>query len=422
MEWMVLTTVLKFVFFGLVFTLSFAALLTLLERRQSAYTQDRLGPQRAHFVKVRGKPFVLFGVWHIVADSLKMFFKETHQPRAADEWIFRVAPLIGFATALVTLALIPFGPDIVWTFVPEGGVSAATCGWIAAPTGDVCTLTLPLQIARVDPGLLYVLAVGSLGVYGAALAGWSSNNRFGLLGGLRASAQSVSYEVALGLTIVGVLIAYGSTEPYAIVAAQGGITHGFLPNWGLFIQPLGATLFFVAAVAETKRAPFDMPEGESEIIGYFIEYSSMGFGMFMLSEFIEIIVLAALFATLFLGGWQLPYLLGPDWLWYGFGTTYNPWLIGIAGTLVFLAKVIFMSLVQLQIRWTLPRFRYDQVMMLGWKTLLPLALVNIFVTAGLVWWDPTLGWLGHVGLVLILLFVLVVIAGPRAGRSPAHGH
>jgi NADH-quinone oxidoreductase subunit H len=419
---MVLTTVLKFVFFGLVFTLGFASLLTLLERKQSAYSQDRLGPQRAHFVRFRGKPFVLLGLWHIIADSVKMFLKETHDPRAADTWIFRTAPLIGFVTALVTLAFIPFGPDIVWTFAPNEGVSAATCGWYAAQAGEVCAVTLPLQIARVDAGLLYVLAVGSLGVYGAALAGWSSNNRFGLLGGLRASAQSVSYEVALGLTIVGVLIAYGSTEPSAIVAAQGGITHGFLPNWGIFIQPLGATLFFVAAVAETKRAPFDMPEGESEIIGYFIEYSSMGFAMFMLSEFIEIVVLASLFTTLFLGGWQLPNLLGDGWLWYGFGTTYNPWVVGAAGTLVFLAKVIVMSLFQLQVRWTLPRFRYDQVMRLGWKTLLPLALVNIFVTAGLVWFDPTLGWLGHVGVVLILLFILVVIAGPRAARRPAHGH
>ncbi|MEE8408148.1 MAG: complex I subunit 1 family protein, partial [Myxococcota bacterium] len=263
---LIVSTILKFVGFVVVFAMGLAALLTLLERRQSAYSQDRLGPQRAHFFEFRGKPIVFLGLFHIIADSLKLFFKETHQPRAADTWLFRVAPLIGFVTALMILALIPFGPDIdfskvePWT-MPLVGWELDTSSW-----GNI-----PLQIARVDAGLLFVLAIGSLGVYGAALAGWSSNNRFALLGGLRSVAQSISYEVALGLTIVGILIAYGTLEPSAIVAAQAGVSHGFLPNWGIFIQPLGATLFFVAAMAETKRTPFDLPEGESEIIGYFLE-------------------------------------------------------------------------------------------------------------------------------------------------------
>lgn len=398
------TTVGKFALFAL-FALSLAAVLTWMERRQSAYSQDRYGPQRAHFLTLFGRPLVLFGLLHILADSIKMFFKEPFTPAAADKTLFRVAPLIGFVTALVTLALIPFGPDIV--------------------VGDE---TLQLQVARVDTGILVVFAIGSLGIYGAALAGWASNNRFALLGGLRALAQMISYEIALGLTVVGILIAYGSTELAEIVAAQSGFALGFLPNWGIIVQPLGAVLFFTAAMAETKRTPFDLPEAESEILGYFLEYSSMDFGLFMLGEFIEVVVLAALFVTIFLGGWQLPGLIGESAAYLGPWTITNPWVHGIVGILVFVLKTFFVCVVQLQIRWTLPRFRYDQLMRLGWKSLLPLALVNIFVTAGLVWLDPSLELLKIVGAVAILLFVLVVIAGPRrhlssqAPAATAHGH
>ncbi|MBI5507578.1 MAG: NADH-quinone oxidoreductase subunit H [Deltaproteobacteria bacterium] len=400
---LVVSTLIKLVVFALVFALGLAAILTWMERRQSAYSQDRLGPTRAHFFKLFGRPFVLFGLLHIVADALKMFFKEPFIPKDADRGIFRVAPLIGFCTSLVILALVPFGPDLV---TERWGV-------------------IPLQVARIDAGLLLVLAVGSLGVYGVALAGWASNNRFALLGGMRASAQSVSYEIALGLTIVGVLIAYGSTELSAIVNAQRGLVHGFLPNWGIFIQPFAAVLFFVAATAETKRAPFDLPEGESEIIGYFLEYSSMGFGMFMLGEFIEIVVLSCVFVTLFLGGWQLPYLIGDTSSSFLFGSLFgvnNSVAHALDGMLVFGIKVFFMCAFQLQVRWTLPRFRYDQLMRLGWKTLLPLALANIFATALLTWWDPTLKILGHVGVAMILMFVLVVVAGPRRVPAESHGH
>ncbi len=413
----IVVTIIKFVLFVAVIGMGLAAFLTLLERRQSAFAQDRLGPQRAHLFKFRGKPVVFLGLLHIAADSIKMFFKETHHPGGADKWLYRVAPLIGFVTALMTLALIPFAPDFttsapdVWT-VPLIGMEV-----------DTSSLQhVKMQIARLDSGLLIVLAIGSLGVYGAALAGWSSNNRFALLGGLRAVAQSISYEVSLGLALVGILIAYGTLEPSAIVTAQAGLSHGFLPNWGIFIQPLGAMLFFVAAVAETKRTPFDLPEGESEIIGYFLEYSSMGFGLFMLGEFIEIVVLSSLFVTLFLGGWQFPWLIGDSSVSLIFVTVDSEILRTVAGLFIFMIKVFFMCSLQLQLRWTLPRFRYDQLMHLGWKILLPLALVNIFVTAGLVWWDPTLGMLGHVGVALILLFVLVVVAGPRGARKPVHGH
>ncbi len=390
----------KFLFIAFAFTMVIAAVLTVLERRQSAYAQDRLGPSRAHFIKIFGHPFIFFGLFHVVADGMKMFFKEAFVPTTADKWIFRIAPIIGFAAVLVTMALIPFGPDITLF-------------------GD---FVLQLQVVRVDTGVLLLFAIGSLGVYGAALGGWASNNRFGLLGGLRSAAQSISYEIALGLTIVGILIAYGSTELYALGIAQSGtFFYGILPNWGIFIQPLGAILFFTAAIAETKRAPFDMPEAESEILGYFVEYSSMGFGLFMLAEFLEIVALGALFTTLFLGGWQAPWIIGDGYV-LGLPSADYQWLYGLVGFAVFAIKTIFMCLLQLQIRWTLPRFRYDQLMRIGWKNLLPLALVNIFITAGLVWWDPTNKLLLYVGITMIVLFIVVVIAGPRRVTAPAEAH
>ena len=396
------TTIGKFVLIVLLFALPLASLLTLMERRQSAYSQDRYGPQRAHFLKVFGRPLTMFGLLHVAADGLKMFFKEPFAPKSADRGVFRIAPLIGFVTAVATLALIPFGPDI-----RTGGDEHF------------------LQIARIDTGILIVFAIGSLGVYGAALGGWASNNRFALLGGLRASAQSISYEIALGLTVVGILMAYGSTELSEIVAAQTGTTaSGLLPNWGFFVQPVAAVLFLAAAMAETKRAPFDCPEGESEILGYFVEYSSMAFSLFMLGEFIEVVVLAALFTTLFLGGWQLPWILGEGTVFYGFGVTDNPWIYGLVGMMIFGFKTFLVCALQLQIRWTLPRFRYDQLMFLGWKNLLPLSLLNIFGTALLVWWDPSLDLLGNVGLAIIVLFMLVVIAGPKKQQAPVivQGH
>lgn len=398
--WIVVATLIKFAVIAL-FAINLAAILTWMERRQSALAQDRLGPHRAHFFTLFGKPVTLLGLLHPVADGLKMFFKEFATPDLADRGIFRAAPLVGFVTALMTLALLPFGPDV------NTGLGGAL---------DV----IPLQVARLDVGLLFVFAVGSLSVYGAAMAGWASNNRFALLGGLRAAAQSISYEIALGLTVVGIIICYGTTEPSAIVQAQSGMLNNFLPNWGIFMQPFAAVLFLVAAIAETKRAPFDLPEGESEIIGYFVEYSSMGFGLFMLSEFVEIVVLGALFTTLFLGGWQFPWVLGNESVFLGFVTLKGPWVHGIFGFLFFGLKVFFMCVLQLQIRWTLPRFRYDQLMRLGWKNLLPLALLNIAVTTLVVWKDPSLKLLSQVGLAIIAVFILVVIAGPKAARVGAH--
>ena len=352
----VLATLLKFLLFPLGFVLPWATLLTLFERRQSAYSQDRYGPRRAHFFTFRGRPVTAFGLFHPIADALKMFFKEMTIPARADKWLFRIAPAIGFVASMLILALIPFGPDLPTRW----GV-------------------IPLQIARVDTGILLIFAISGLGVYGA-------------------------------------------TELSAIVDAQAGMSHGFLPRWGLFAQPLGATLFLVAAIAESKRTPFDLPEGESEIIGYFLEYSSMGFGLFMLGEFIEITIIGALFTTLFLGGWHLPWVIGAETVSLGVATFQGNLAVVIAGVVVFTLKTMLMTLLQLQIRWTLPRFRYDQVMRLGWKSLFPLALLNIFVSALLVWLDPTLELLQQVGLVIIVLFALVVIAGPRRAPVAVSGH
>jgi NADH-quinone oxidoreductase subunit H len=414
---LLVTTLLKFAVFVLLFVMPLASLLTWMERRQSAYSQDRYGPYKAT-LKLFGKDIQLAGLLHIAADGLKMFFKEPFIPSIADKAVFKLAPAIGFVTAMLTLALVPFGPDLKTADIP------LLASWF--PDLVAAHPVIPLQMARVDAGLLFIFAIGSLSVYSAALAGWASNNRYALMGGLRAAAQGISYEIALGLTVVGVLIAFGSTELAALVRAQAQPLFGPLPAWGVFIQPLAAVLFFVAAIAETKRGPFDLPEGESEIIGYFMEYSSMGFGLFMLSEFVEIVVLACVFTTLFLGGWEFPWLVGDTSIYLGF-TSIEVSTFGraIAGMIVFGAKVFFLCALQLQIRWTLPRFRYDQLMHLGWKTILPLSLVNIFVTAVLMWLDPErLVWLGYLGIAEVVAFAFVVIAGPRrteAMTEEAHG-
>lgn len=408
-----ITTLVKFaVIVG--FVLVLAALLTWMERRQSAYMQDRMGPHRASFFSIRGKPVTLWGLVHIIADSTKMLFKEPFMPSAADAFVFQLAPAVGFVSSLMIMAFVPFGPDL------HTGLEAP---W------DV----IPLQLVRVDGGLLWILAMGSLGIYGTALAGWSSNNKFALLGGIRASAQSVSYEIALGLTLVGMLMVTGSSELSAMLAVQhADILGGWLPRWGLFLQPVGAMLYFVAAMAETKRAPFDMPEGESEIIGYFVEYSSMGFGLFMLGEFVEVVVLSALFSTLFLGGWMPPGLGADSALHWG-PITLAAGSTGLAavGMATFAFKVFFMCVLQLQVRWTLPRFRYDQLMDVGWKMLLPWSLVNIVVSACAIWLDPSFGKLLQFNGILAALFALVVIAGPKRRDSAplpviseglSHGH
>jgi NADH-quinone oxidoreductase subunit H len=408
MGFVIVTTLIKFVVIELLFLLPLASLLTWMERRQSAYLQDRIGPTRAD-ITLFGHRFTLWGLIHVVADAVKMFFKEPFVPGKADRTLFKLAPLVPFTVTLIVMSLVPFGPDITTGDVPLIGA------WLVAHYPGYPTI--PLQIARIDAGLLMVFAVSSLGIYGITMAGWASNNRYALIGGLRAAAQAISYEVALGLTAVGVFMAYGTTELSQVVAGQSQHLFAGVPAWGFFVQPLGAVLFFVAAVAESKRTPFDLPEGESEIIGYFVEYSSMAFGLFMLTEYLEVAVLSAVFVTLFLGGWQVP--------WF-FASELSSFWLGLIGMAVFGLKVLVLSAFQLQIRWTLPRFRYDQLMRLGWKNLLPLALINIFVTAALIWFDPSLKLAAYVGMGMMAIFILVVLSGPRLAPArsvhPAPSH
>ncbi|MDP8240684.1 MAG: NADH-quinone oxidoreductase subunit NuoH [Candidatus Hatepunaea meridiana] len=330
-----------------------ATLLTWVERKQSAVMQDRLGANRADIFGIR-----IIGLFQPIADAIKMITKEDFVPPFANKWLHTLAPVISFAPVLMVFAVIPFGPPI-----------------------EVAGHTITMQIADINIGLLYVFAFGGLAIYGAVIAGWSSNNKYTLIAAVRASAQMISYEVCLGLSLIGAIMIYGTLDMTTMIQQQSGYWFGWIPRWGLLMQPLGALLFLPAAIAENKRVPFDLPECESEILGYFTEYSGLRSGMFMFAEFIEIVFVSALFSVIFLGGWQVPYLT-----WEGFsfpwgGTIYlNIWLVKALefGSLFF--KIAVMIYFCILVRWTLPRFRYDQLMKLGWKYLLPLAIVNLLIT------------------------------------------
>ena len=352
-----------------------APVITWVERKQSAVMQDRIGANRADVAGV-----TILGLLHPAADVLKLLSKEDVVPEGANRFMHLISPLIAAVPAIVAFAVIPFGG--VYRF------------------GDT---TLSLVVANPDWGLLYVFAIGSLATYGTVMAGWSSNNNWSLLGGMRASAQMISYEVTMGLSVVGVFMVFHTLKLQDMAVAQdttfrlfGFLERVFglhvpgpldwlrLPAWGIFFQPLGFLMFLAAIMAENKRPPFDLPEGESELIaGYFIEYSGMRFGLFFMSEFIEVVVIAGLITALFLGGWSVPYLstqtivgaIKPV-----FNEGFANGLCIILHFLTFMLKVVVMIWVQMLLRWTLPRFRYDQVMDLCWKIILPLSIVNIFVT------------------------------------------
>jgi len=347
------------------FVLGLVTILTWMERRQSAMMQDRIGPNRAD-IKIAGRSFRFWGLLHPIADALKMMRKEDFVPAGAHRGLYTIAPLFAMAAPIIVFAVLPFGPLLCWGAFSE-----------VAPDAAMCSPAVRLQIAHLDGGLLFVFAISSLSVYGYTLAGWASYNKWSLMGGMRASAQMISYEVTMGLAIIGALLVYGTLEPWEMVEAQ----RGGLAEWGIFRQPLGFVLFFAAALAETKRAPFDMPEAESEIIGYHIEYGGMRFAMFMAGEFIEVVGAAAVITAVFLGGHYLPF--GIDgWL----VASVPHWAYVLIGVAVWGAKVVALCTLQLAIRWTVPRFRYDQVMRLGWKGLLPASLVNVALTAVWVAW------------------------------------
>jgi len=340
------------VFFGV---LNLAGLHTWIERKQSAIIQDRIGANRA---SIGG--FRLLGLFHPLADAIKMFTKEDIIPAGADRVLHTLAPFFSVFFALVAFAAIPFGDRLV--------------------LGD---RIIELQVAKIDVALLYIFAMLSLGVYGVILAGFASRNNYALLGGLRGTAQMISYEIALGISIIGVVMIYGTMDLQELVRGQGKmIWGGWIPLWGIVVQPVAFFVFLTAALAETKRIPFDLPEGESEIIGYFVEYSGMKFGMFFLTDFLETIMVACLATTLFFGGWQVPYLL-PDGFHFPWGGALpvSQWVYVLLGVASFSTKVLIFCWLFMQLRWTLPRFRYDQLMRLGWLGLFPFSVANVVVTA-----------------------------------------
>lgn len=399
--------------------LSLIPLLIWFERKGAAFIQDRTGPNRAAILGVR-----LGGIVHNFADVVKLITKEDIVPAHVNRFFFVLAPMIAMSVALLTVAVIPLADTLV-----------------------IFGREIPMQAAPLNAGILYLLAISSFGVYSVVLAGWASNNSYSLLGGIRASAQMISYELTIGLSIVGIIMIFGSFDMNTIVRGQSGELLGFLPKWGIFLQPIGFLLFLTSAFAETNRNPFDLPEGESEIIGYHVEYSSMKFALFFMAEYAHMAVASAVTATLFLGGWQVPYfttqelkdnagilvpasfalLAAAAVVVFVLSRRYARFLrreyrdlrsregdvftvvaallfvAGAAGAALtlagplpawapplfavvaqlgsFSAKLLVLTFLFVWVRWTLPRFRYDQLMSLGWKAMIPLALANVIVTA-----------------------------------------
>jgi NADH-quinone oxidoreductase subunit H len=317
-----------------VMLLNTAAAMVWVERKVCALIQQRDGPTRVG----------PYGLLQPFADIIKLMMKEELRPKSADAILFTLAPIISAVAAFAAFAPVPFGAET--TFF----------GILDRPVG--------LQVADVNVGILLVFAISSMGVYGIVLAGWASNNKYSLLGALRSSAQMISYELSFGTALAGVVLIAGSLSLREIVDGQAGTWLGVLPKWYLFLQPVGFVIFMIAGIAETNRAPFDFPEAEQELVaGYFTEYSSMRFAMFYMAEYINMATVSAVATSLFLGGWHGPFI-PPEygWIW-------------------FLIKVGFLLFVYVWIRWTLPRYRYDQLMRFGWKWLLPASVVNLLVTA-----------------------------------------
>jgi NADH-quinone oxidoreductase subunit H len=371
-----LTIGLVFIGYAVGVLLLFGTVLTWVERKQAAVMSDRIGANRAYvripFTQVK---LVWWGLFHGLADGLKMMLKEDFRPNAYDRFAYAIAPWVVFTPVLLVFSVIPFGG----TLVPARLVPALA-DWF----GD---RAYPMQIARVDAGLLVVFAFGGLTIIGAMLAGWSSYNKFSLLGALRAGSQMISYELIMGLTVLGLIVIYGTVDLNSIVQQQSGVLFGFVPAWGFFLQPFAAILFLTAAIAENKRIPFDLPEAESELIaGYYTEYSAMKMGLFMFAEFIEIAIIAALFTTLFLGGYNLPYMNDDGFaLPGGHAVPLTHALVVAIQLVVFLTKVLIMSSFQILVRWTLPRFRWDQLLRFAWRFMFPLAFANLTVTVIVVW-------------------------------------
>ncbi len=317
----------------LVISLVVAMYSTLIERKVAGWFQDRHGPNRT-------------GPWGLLqplADGVKLFFKEEFMPNTADKFLYILGPSLTMFIALLTSAAIPWGPDIVIAGKPYA-----------------------LQVADINIGVLYIFAILSIGVYGIMIGGWASNNKYALLGAVRASSQMISYELAMSLSIISIVMMTGSLSMREIVVQQQGF------NWNIFYQPLGFLIFLICAFAETNRSPFDLPECETELVGgYHTEYSSMKLGFYLFSEYINMFISGAVMTTLFLGGYHFPFIdkLG-----------LSPNVFALVSFMIFFTKITFFGFIFMWIRWTLPRFRYDQLMRLGWKSLIPLAILNVVIT------------------------------------------
>ncbi|MCP4570734.1 MAG: NADH-quinone oxidoreductase subunit H [bacterium] len=406
---------------GFMFALIMGMVVVLIwmERKGAAFIQDRTGPNRAAIGGVR-----LAGLVHPIADVFKLLFKEDVAPEDRHRGLYNLAPWIVMTIALSTYAVIPFGDHLT-----------------------VAGKQIPLVVADLNVGLLYILAVAGLGTYGVVMGGWAANNKFGFLGAIRATSQMISYEISMGLALMGLVMVFGSLQLTEIVAGQGDLLFGFLPRWGVVVQPLGFVIFITAVYAETNRTPFDLPESDSEIVaGYHLEYSSMKFALFFMAEYAHMVIGAALIATFYFGGFQIPWLPRPVleahagtlltiklvgvlvaslaiaalfmrrvrnernkfgdardrepvlgvafWLVLAAGAAggllMGPWNIGPVGAdlmatffqvTAFTVKLVFFAWLFIWVRWTLPRFRYDQLMYLGWKVMIPLGLANLVVTA-----------------------------------------
>ncbi len=331
------------------------------ERKVSALIQDRIGANRASIFGFAGLGIINT----LVADPIKFLLKEDLVPKGSDRLLHFLAPCLSVAPVLVTFVVVPFG-DVL----------------------EIGGRVINLQAANLNVGLLYVLAMASLGVYGVVLGGWASNNRWSLLGGIRGSAQMISYEIAMGLALIGIVMTYNTLDLQEMARQQGHLVWGWLPAWGVLYQPIGCLIFLVAGIAESKRIPFDLPESESELVsGYFTEYSGPKHLMFMMSDFVEVVLVSALLTTLFFGGWQVPYLLRDGFHLPGGATLLLPsWGVALLQVTAFAVKLVVFTFFQIVVRWTLPRFRYDQLMRLGWQGLLPLSLANVVASAAVLLW------------------------------------
>lgn len=333
----------KLILIALVVTLSMivAMYATYGERKVAAFMQDRIGPNRAG----------PFGLLQPLADGGKLFFKEEIIPLASSKFLFVLGPVLAMVTALLTSAVIPWGSPAL-----------------------IAGRTVPLQIADINIGILYVFGVVSLGVYGIMIGGWASNNKFSLLAGIRGASQMISYELAMGLSLIAVLMLTGSLQMSTIV--QNQLDNG----WNIVYQPLGFVIFFICALAECNRTPFDLPEAENELnFGYHQEYSSMKLGFYLFAEYINMFISGVIMSTLYFGGYDIPFVNEATW-----GISQN--LLAFISFAVLMVKACFFVFVFMWIRWTIPRFRFDQLMHLGWKRLVPLALVNMIITALVVLW------------------------------------